>query len=35
MPFIPELLHFLTDTFVETGTFQGDTLNIISQSNVS
>jgi hypothetical protein len=35
MPFIPELLHFLTNTFVETGTFQGDTLNIIAQSNVS
>jgi len=35
MPFIPELLHFLSDTFVETGTFQGDTLNIIAQSSVS
>jgi hypothetical protein len=35
MPFIPELLNFLSDTFVETGTFQGETLNIIAQSNVS
>ena len=35
MPFIPELLNFLTDTFVETGTFQGDTLNIIAKSGVS
>ncbi len=35
MPFIPELLHFLSDTFVETGTFHGDTLNIIAKSNVS
>lgn len=35
MPFIPELLHFLTDTFVETGTFQGDTLNTIAKSAVS
>lgn len=32
MPFIPELLNFLNDTFVETGTFQGDTLNMISNS---
>jgi len=32
MPFIPELLNFLNDTFVETGTFQGDTLNIIANN---
>jgi hypothetical protein len=35
MPFILELLNFLSDTFVETGTFQGDTLDIIAKSNVS
>lgn len=35
MPFIPELLNFLNDTFVETGTFQGETINIIANTNVS
>ena len=35
MPFVPELLNYLSDTFVETGTFQGETLNIIAKSKVS
>ena len=34
MPFVPELLNFLNDTFVETGTFQGDTVDIVANSNI-
>lgn len=34
MPFIPELLNFLCDVFVETGTFEGDTINIVSNNDI-
>jgi hypothetical protein len=29
MPFVKELLHYKNDYFVETGTYQGDTLDIV------
>jgi hypothetical protein len=34
MPFVPELLNFLSDVFVETGTFQGDTLDTIANNDI-
>jgi hypothetical protein len=34
MPFIPELLHFVSDVFVETGTFQGDTIHMVANNNI-
>lgn len=34
MPFVPELLNFVSDVFLETGTFQGDTIAIIANNNV-
>lgn len=33
MPFVPELLNLLSDVFVETGTFQGDTINIVANNS--
>lgn len=34
MPFVNELLHFVSDVFVETGTFKGDTINMIANNDV-
>lgn len=34
MPFIEELLTFKNNYFVETGTFEGETLDVVSQSNL-
>ena len=34
MPFIPELLHYVNDVFVETGTFQGDTIHLIANNEI-
>lgn len=33
MPFVSELLKYSNDYFIETGTYQGDTLDIIKNSN--
>lgn len=34
MPFVPELLHLLSDVFCETGTYQGDTINLIANNDI-
>ena len=34
MPFVPDLLNFLSDVFVETGTFQGDTIHTVATNNI-
>ncbi len=34
MPFINELLKYSNDTFVETGTFRGETLDIVNKANI-
>jgi hypothetical protein len=34
MPFTNELLYFVTDTFVETGTFQGDTIELVANNDI-
>lgn len=34
MPFINELLNFVSDVFVETGTFQGDTVHLIANNDI-
>jgi hypothetical protein len=34
MPFVPELLNFVSDTFLETGTFQGDTIYSVANNDI-
>ena len=34
MPFTNELLPFVTNVFIETGTYQGDTLQLIANNNI-
>ena len=33
MPFVNELLKYNNDYFIETGTYQGDTIDIVKNSN--
>ena len=32
MPFVQELLQYMDDIFVETGTYEGDTINIVANN---
>jgi len=34
MPFINELLHYINDVFIETGTFQGDTVYTVANNTI-
>lgn len=34
MPFVNELLSYISDVFVETGTFQGDTIDIVANNDI-
>jgi hypothetical protein len=34
MPFVSELLNFVSDVFVETGTFQGDTIYTVANNDI-
>ena len=34
MPFVKELLNYISDVFIETGTFQGDTIDIVANNNI-
>jgi hypothetical protein len=34
MPFVPELLDFVSEVFLETGTFQGDTIDYVNNNDI-